>query len=131
MITLTCENEKRTMSKDKPNRDMYEEALEILAQSETLKQTVIWQDTQVEKLVKKYTEAELDALSWEEKEKHIKETEELYGRLMQSVNELKALDMRYQALKVKLKARFGKDFMPPLNGNITPKVGPDDEIELQ
>jgi len=118
------------MSKRIP-KPMYDEALSILEQSEILKQTVIWQDEQVNRLVSKYTEEEFDELPWDEKEKHVKECDEIAARLEQSVKELKKLDEQYQDLRERLKKHFGSSVLPPLDGNLPGLIGPDDEVDLK
>jgi hypothetical protein len=96
----------------KSSPSLVEEAIVILSQSDTLKRTVIWQDQQVDKLVSKYSDDEFDALSWEEKEQHLRQCEELEGRLKQSVKELLALDAQYMALRKQVKEKYGKDILP-------------------
>ena len=118
------------MKKKTLSPDLYSEAVAVLLRSENLKQTVYWQNEQVDKLVNKYTEEEFDALSWELKEAHLKECDEIWGRLNQSVKELKILDEAYNTLRVKLKERTGKDVLPPINGDIVRLIGPDDEVSL-
>lgn len=117
------------MSKRLP-KSMYEEALAILEQSEILKQTVIWQDEQANALVNKYPEEVFDTLSWEEKEKHLEECDEIAGRLEQSVKELAKLDAKYQELRVKLVKHLGRSVLPPLDGDIPKEIGPEDEVDL-
>jgi len=117
------------MSKKLP-KPLYEEALEILERSETLRQTVLWQEGQANKLVRKYSEEVFEGLSWDEKERHLMECEEVMGRLNQSAKELEVLDERYRVLREKLKKHFGREVLPPLNGDIWKKITPEDEIEL-
>jgi len=118
------------MKKKQLPPDLYAEAMAILQRSDTLKQTVHWQNDQVNKLVKKYTDEEFEALSWELKEAHLRDCDEMWGRLNQSVKELKILDEAYNILRGKLKERIGKDIFPPLNGGIPGLIGPDDEVSL-
>jgi len=118
------------MKKKKLPPDLYAEAVSILARSDTLKQTVYWQSDQVEKLVHKYSEDEFDALPWELKEAHLKECDEIWGRLNQSVKEMNQLDEMYNSLRVRLKERCGKDILPPISGDIPGLIGPDDEVSL-
>ncbi len=109
---------------------LYEEALAIIEQSEILRQTVIWQDNQVNILMNKYSEEEFNALSWDEKERHYWECEEIMARLEQSVRELAKLDAKYQELQARLIKQFGRSVLPPLDGNTPKQIGPDDEVEL-
>ena len=118
------------MKKKKLPPDLYAEALAVLARSDILKKTVYWQDEQVEKLVHKYSEDEFDALSWEEKEAHMRECEEIMGRLNESVKEMNQLDKLYNDLRLRLQERYGKEVLPPLSGNVQGLIGPDDEVSL-
>jgi len=118
------------MKKKTMSPDLYSEAVAVVLRSESLKKTVYWQNEQVDKLVNKYTEDEFDALPWELKEAHLKECDEIWGRLNQSVKELKILDEAYNTLRDKLKERTGKDILPPLSRDIGGPIGPDDEVSL-
>ena len=114
-------------------KDLYEAALDLLSRSAMLKETVIWQDKQADKLVKKYSDAEFDVMSDEDKMKHFKEVEELYGRLGQSVKELDKLDEEYEELRVRVKKKYGKDIMPPMTSMSSSLFGSglsDKEIDL-
>ena len=55
--------------KNKLPVDLYEEALKLLNASEILKKTVIWQDKQVDKFLKKYPSEIVDELPWDERER--------------------------------------------------------------
>lgn len=119
-----------TMKKKQMPPDLYAEAVAVLQRSETLKQTVYWQNERVDKLVNKYTEEEFDALPWELKESHLKECDEIWGRLNQSVKELKDLDDAYNSLRSQVKDQMGEDILPPISGDIRGLIGPDDEVSL-
>lgn len=116
--------------KRKLPRNLYDRALRILEQSEILKQTVIWQEKEVEKHVKEYPDDEIDGMDWQEKEAALKIADELFARLNQSVEELKKLNAEYDLLREEVKKHFGKDVMPPVDGRIKGKIGPDDEISM-
>jgi len=110
--------------------DLYERALKVLEQSEILKQTVIWQGKEVDKHVREYSEERIEAMDWQEKEAAMKIADELFMRLNQSVMELKKLNDEYEKLREEAKKHFGKDVMPPVDGNIKGIIDPDDEISL-
>lgn len=116
------------MSKKLP-KAMYDEALLVLEQSETLMETVEWQYNKVMELVNQYSEEEFDALPWDVKEGHLQKCEEIHMRLVQSSMELKRLDERYNALKERVKEKFGRDVLPPLTGDMRNLIEPDDEGE--
>ena len=96
------------------NRDILEEAIEILEKSEILKETAIWQSEEVSKLVGMHTEEEVEGLPWDEKERYMEQMEELWGRLRGSVMELKKLSERYEELRLRLKKEYGDERLPPL-----------------
>lgn len=110
---------------------LYEEAVEILRQSSVLKDTVDWLIVEVEKVCNRYTDDEVDALTWEEKEKHLRDVDELSGRLNESVRTLDLLDEQYEKLRVKVRKLYGKDYLPPLGQVKKYKIDPSDEIDLR
>jgi hypothetical protein len=101
----------KSHKKNKLPVDLYEEALKLLNASEILKKTVIWQDKQVDKFLKKYPSEIVDELPWDERERVRGEMEELYARLNESVRELNGMDKKMQILKENVKKRCGRDVM--------------------
>lgn len=107
---------------------LYEEAVEILRQSNVLKETVDWLMKEVDRVCNRYSDDEVDGLSWEEKEQHLKEVDELSGRLNESVRTLDVLDEQYEKLRAKVKKLYGKDYLPPLGQVTRYKITPSDEL---
>lgn len=103
-----------------PNRPLLEEAVEILVQSEILKETVFWQSEQVEKFVKEFPEEVIDKMTIEEQRENVRKAEELWARLNQSVKELKKLNDDYESLRLRVKKQYGRDIMPSLPPFTTP-----------
>jgi len=108
-------------------RDILEEAIEILEQSEILKGTAIWTSDEIEKFVSKYSDEEFDELPWDEKEEVSKTGEELMGRMKVSINELKKLSNRYEGIRKRLKEEYNDDRLPPLRDKIEDLLGEDDD----
>ena len=115
----------------KKGSPFYDEAVEILRQSTVLKDTVDWLMKEVDRVCNRYSDDEVEELSWEERERHLRDVDELSGRLNESVRTLDALDEQYEKLRVKLKKLYGKDYLPPLGETKRYKIDPSDEIDLR
>ena len=110
-------------------KDILEEAIEMLRQSEMLKQTAMWQYEQIEKCLGNYTDAEFSELPWDEQQEFGRKSEELLGRMKVSINELKNLSDQYERLRIRLKEDYGDERLPPLRDNIDDLLGEDEDEE--
>jgi hypothetical protein len=108
---------------------LYEEACELLAQMDTLKEVAIWQDKEVTKYMNKYPDEVIEKMDWEEQERVLNLAEELYGRMTRSVADLVKLGERYERLREKVREQYGRDVMPPGEPFMNPLLG-DEEIDL-
>lgn len=100
--------------------EIREEAMAILSQSEILKNTVIWQEQQVEQHIKKYPDAKVAKMPYDKQMQVLRHADELFGRLNQSVVELRHLNDKYERLRLKVKEHYQKDLMPKCTDYIDP-----------
>jgi hypothetical protein len=93
------------------------DAMSTLEKSIILRDNATWLSKQIDMLVSKHTDEEFDLLEPEEKDRIIRQMDELKGRLIVSMKDLIKLDEEYRSIAICVNKSTGEkllEVLPPI-----------------